>query len=103
MCGGEISWCPECWRRKTGLRHIFAGRSGYTTARVRGRDVFVPEDRQCDVLALELAMDACPVRLDLTDTRFFFASTPLDETPNSENSKANRIETMKGPAESGQI
>jgi hypothetical protein len=48
-------------------------------------------------------MDACPVRLDLTDTRFFFASTPLDETPNSENSKANRIETMKGPAESGQI
>jgi hypothetical protein len=24
-------------------------------------------------------------------------------TPNSENSKANRIETMKGPAESGQI
>ena len=29
-------------------------------------DVFVPEDRQRDVLALELAMDACPVRLDLT-------------------------------------
>ena len=29
-------------------------------------NVFVPEDRQRDVLALELAMDACPVRLDLT-------------------------------------
>jgi hypothetical protein len=30
-----------------------------------------------------------------------FSSCPA--APNSENSKANRIETMKGPAESGQI
>jgi hypothetical protein len=29
-------------------------------------NVLVPEDRQRDVLALELAMDACPVRLNPT-------------------------------------
>jgi hypothetical protein len=31
------------------------------------------------------------------------AANAQAQFPNSENSKANRIETMKGPAESGQI
>src|ERR1700726_1186088 len=37
------------------------------------------------------------------DPSFGTGEPPLATTLNSENSKANRIETMKGPAESGQI
>jgi hypothetical protein len=40
--------------------------AGVAVALRIARDVLVPQDRQCDVLAFELAMDSRPVRLDLT-------------------------------------
>src|SRR6478736_7929355 len=49
---------------------------------------FVPEDRQCDVLALELAMDACPVRLDLTTVTLLRAGIGKTTWPRARPSRA---------------
>ena len=63
------------------------------------RDVLVPEDRQRDMLALELAMDARPVGLDLTPVALLRAS--IGEQPRLERGVGQLL--GQRPAQSGSL
>src|ERR1700730_4272116 len=61
--------------------------------------------RLCDISSVcSTVRSSCQLMM-IETSRGAWAQHPwrMDRSQNSENSKANRIETMKGPAESGQI